>query len=198
MVCVCVYSVPWTLRSTSLERLVAVCRRWRTSVWAWCQSTRAWTASYSSAKLLQPSCRYLQPLSFFLLFFLVEAALESSRKPEDSVVGPVLPFLVFFGKRQGKPPKKQGFLIPTEPLKSLEKERKTLKKTRNSSQGKNTRNSQKARKGRTGPGTQFSETGRNGFGEYGFKHRAQWVFLAHREPPRSEVSEFPWKPNLLK
>ena len=63
---------------------------------------------------------------------------------------PVLPFLVFLEKRQGKPPKKQGLFIPTEPLKSLEKKRKTLKKTRNSSQGKKTRNSQKTRKGRTG------------------------------------------------
>ena len=42
----------------------------------------------------------------------------------------------FFGKRQEKPPKKQGFFIPSEPLKSVEKKGKTLKKKRNSSQGK--------------------------------------------------------------
>ena len=45
-------------------------------------------------------------------------------------------FPVFFGKRHGQPPKKQGFFSPTGPLKSLEKKGKTLKKTRNSSQGK--------------------------------------------------------------
>ena len=58
--------------------------------------------------------------------------------------------LFFLGKRQGKPPKKQGFLIPTEPLKSLEKKGKTVKKTRKSSEGEKTRNSKKTRKGRTG------------------------------------------------
>ena len=58
-------------------------------------------------------------------------------------------FPCFFGKRQGKPPKKQGFFIPTEPLKSLEKKGKTVKKTRKSSQGEKTRNSKKTRKGRT-------------------------------------------------
>ena len=42
-------------------------------------------------------------------------------------------FPCFLGKRQGKPPKKQGFFIPTEPLKSLEKKGKTLEKTRKSS-----------------------------------------------------------------
>ena len=52
-------------------------------------------------------------------------------------------FPCFFGKTRGKPPKKQGFFIPTEPLKSLEKKGKTLKKTRNSSQGKKTRKSKK-------------------------------------------------------
>ena len=36
---------------------------------------------------------------------------------------PALSFLsLFFGKRQGKPPKKQGFFIPTEPLKGEEGE----------------------------------------------------------------------------
>ena len=37
-------------------------------------------------------------------------------------------FPCFFRKRQGKPAKKQGIFIPTEPLKSLEKKRKTLQK----------------------------------------------------------------------
>ena len=61
---------------------------------------------------------------------------------------PVLPFLVFFffakKNNQGKSPKKkQGFFIPTEPLKSLERKGKTLKKTRNSLIPKKTRNSKK-------------------------------------------------------
>ena len=43
---------------------------------------------------------------------------------------------LFFGKNARKTSKKQGFFIPTEPLKSLEKKGKTLKKTRKSSQGK--------------------------------------------------------------
>ena len=45
-------------------------------------------------------------------------------------------FPCFFGKSQGKSPKRQGFFIPTEPLKSLERKGKILKKTRNSLQGK--------------------------------------------------------------
>ena len=40
---------------------------------------------------------------------------------------PVLPFLVFLENCR-KTPKKQGFFIPAEPLKSLEKKGKTLKK----------------------------------------------------------------------
>ena len=45
---------------------------------------------------------------------------------------PDLPFLVFFvEKTQGKPPKIQGFCISSEPLKSLEKKGKTVKKMRN-------------------------------------------------------------------
>ena len=43
---------------------------------------------------------------------------------------PVLPFLVFLEKGRENPPKKQGFFIPTEPLKSLEKKGKTLKKNK--------------------------------------------------------------------
>ena len=59
--------------------------------------------------------------------------------------------LFFFGKKARKPPKKQGFFIPTEPLKSLQKKGKNArKKTRNFSQGRKTRNSKKTRKGRTG------------------------------------------------
>ena len=60
-------------------------------------------------------------------------------------------FPCFFGKMPGKPPKKQGFFIPTEPLKSLEKKGKTLKKTRNSSHGKKQGiPKKKTRKGRRG------------------------------------------------
>ena len=53
-------------------------------------------------------------------------------RPADSL------FFFFFKKKkkgQVHHQKKQGFFIPTEPLKSLEKKGKTLKKTRNSSQG---------------------------------------------------------------
>ena len=42
-------------------------------------------------------------------------------------------FPCFLRNRQRKPPKKQGFFIPTEPLKSLEKKGKKLEKTRKSS-----------------------------------------------------------------
>ena len=62
--------------------------------------------------------------------------LPSRKRFEKSENYPVLPFLVFFGKWAGKPPKKQGFFIFTKPLKTLEKKGKTLNKTRNSSQGK--------------------------------------------------------------
>ena len=53
-----------------------------------------------------------------------------------TITFPLLPFLVFFGTWHGKPPKKQGSSIPAEPVKSLEKKGKRLRKTRNSSQGK--------------------------------------------------------------
>ena len=57
----------------------------------------------------------------------------------------------FGGKWPEKPPTKQGFAIPTEPLKSLEKKGKTLKKTRNFSQGrKKTRNSKRNMERKTG------------------------------------------------
>ena len=51
--------------------------------------------------------------------------------------------LFFWGKRHGKPPKKQGFSIPTEPLKSLEKKGKTVEKHNKFLAGKKTRNSKK-------------------------------------------------------
>ena len=53
----------------------------------------------------------------------------------------LLSLFFFSGKWQGKSPKRQGSFIPTEPLKSLEKKGRTLKKTRNSSQGYKRRNS---------------------------------------------------------
>ena len=56
---------------------------------------------------------------------------------------PVLPFLGFLEKGRENPPKKQGFFIPTEPLKFLEKKGKTLKITRNSSQGLKNKDFQK-------------------------------------------------------
>ena len=51
-----------------------------------------------------------------------------------NVYHPVLPLLVFFRNRARKAHQKRIFM-PTEPLKSLEKKRKTFKKTRTSSQG---------------------------------------------------------------
>ena len=63
---------------------------------------------------------------------------------------PDLLFLVFFWKWQGKPPKKQGFFIVAEPLKSLGKKGKTRKKARNSLERKKARKSKKARKRRLG------------------------------------------------
>ena len=61
-------------------------------------------------------------------------------------------FPCFFGKRRGKPPKKQGFFIPTETLKSQEKKRKNAQKnkeilTREKKQGIPKK---RTRKGRTG------------------------------------------------
>ena len=52
-----------------------------------------------------------------------------------SVLCPVLPFLVFLEKGK-KTTKKTRIFIPSELLKSVEKKGKTLKKKRNSSQGK--------------------------------------------------------------
>ena len=61
------------------------------------------------------------------------SAIRDPKPPEPLT----LSFLsLLFWKMARKTPKKQGFFIPTEPLKSLEKKGKTLKKTRNSSQGK--------------------------------------------------------------
>ena len=57
----------------------------------------------------------------------------------------------FLGERQGRPRKEQGFFIPTEPLKSLEKKGRRPEKTRKSSQGEKTRNSKK-KQGEEGQG----------------------------------------------
>ena len=67
-------------------------------------------------------------------------------------------FPIFFGKRQGKSSKKRGLFIAAEPLKSLEKKGKTLKKQkkrRKSPQGEkqgipNNNKKKRLRKGRTG------------------------------------------------
>ena len=62
--------------------------------------------------------------------------------------------LFFFGEMPGKPPKKQGFFIAAEPLKSLEKKGKTPKKTRNSSHGK--KQGIQKKKGKEGEGSNCS------------------------------------------
>ena len=59
-------------------------------------------------------------------------------------------FPCLFGKRQGKPPRKQGFLMLAEPLKSLRMKGKPLKIARNSLKRKKARKSKKARKRRLG------------------------------------------------
>ena len=64
---------------------------------------------------------------------------------------PVLPFLVFW-KMPGKPAKKQGFFVPAEPLKSLEKKGKKLKKNKEFLAREKTRNSKKTKEGE---GTDF-------------------------------------------
>ena len=56
--------------------------------------------------------------------------LQSFSKFGRATPYPDLLFLAFSGKRQGKPPKKQGFSVSSEPLKSLQKEGKTLKKSK--------------------------------------------------------------------
>ena len=59
-------------------------------------------------------------------------------------------FPCLFGKQQGKPPKRQGFLLLAEPRKSLGKKGKTLKIARHSSKRKKARKTKKARKRRLG------------------------------------------------
>ena len=56
------------------------------------------------------------------------------------------------GKRSGKPPKKQGFFIPTEHPKSLEKKGKTVKKARKSSQKRRKRQGIQTKQGKEGQG----------------------------------------------
>ena len=75
---------------------------------------------------------------------------ETLRILSSLILGPSPDLLCFFGKRQGKPPKKQGFFIVAEPLKSLGKKGKTRKKARNSLERQKARKSKKARKRRLG------------------------------------------------
>ena len=58
----------------------------------------------------------------FRIFRVFQTVLRVELKPCPSFP------CFFFGKRPAKPPKKQGFFIPTEPPKSLEKKGKMLKK----------------------------------------------------------------------
>ena len=61
---------------------------------------------------------------------------------------PDLPFLAFSEKGKENHPKKQGFFHYAEPLKSLGKKGKTLKKARKFLATKKARKSKKTRKGR--------------------------------------------------
>ena len=63
---------------------------------------------------------------FSLLFF--SCLWKKNKQIHSDRWLPCPSFPCFLWKRQGKPPKKQGFFIPTEPLKSLEKKGKTLTK----------------------------------------------------------------------
>ena len=74
-----------------------------------------------------------------------------------------LSFLWFFWKKARKTTQKNGFFIPTEPLKSLEKKGKTLEKTRNSSllRGRKQGIPQKTRKARTGDCNTYTTNGTN-------------------------------------
>ena len=58
-------------------------------------------------------------------------------KPSRSLPCPSFPCFFFWEKAKENHQKKQGFFIPSEPLISLEKKGKPLRKTRNSPQGKN-------------------------------------------------------------
>ena len=66
---------------------------------------------------------------------------------------PDLPFLASFGKSKENHPKKQGIFLHAEPLNSLGKKGKTLKKARKFLATKKARKSKKKqlRKGRSGP-----------------------------------------------
>ena len=79
---------------------------------------------------LKTSAKRFGGIWVIALIFLSLLFLETARKPSKK--------------------KKQGFFILSEPLKSLRRKGKTLKKARNSLERKKARNSQKARKGRSG------------------------------------------------
>ena len=55
-------------------------------------------------------------------------SLALAHRNRSGVSNPVLHFLAFFGKRQGKPQKKQGFFIPTEPPNPWKRREKRSKK----------------------------------------------------------------------
>ena len=98
---------------------------------------------------------------------------------------------LFFWKNERKTTKKKkGFFIPTEPLKSLEKKGKTLKKSRNSSQGNKKRKSPKTkeRKDRAEP---FLEPSRNQSREPATKFRGFEKGLADRGGWRKEILPIP-------
>ena len=72
---------------------------------------------------------------------------------------PCSSFPCFFGKRQGKPPKRQGFFLSSEPLKSLGKKGKTRKKARNCLEWKKARKSKKQGKEDQGVAIQWARRG---------------------------------------
>ena len=88
----------------------------------------------------------------------------------------------FFWKRQGKPPKKQGFFIPTEPLKIPGKEGKNARKNKEFLAGEKNKEFQKTRKGRTGRfffvSVQSNRKGRfgSGFGSWKTVRRFRFRF----------------------
>ena len=96
-----------------------------------------------------------------------------------------LSLLTFLGKSLENHRKKQGFLLSSEPLKSLRKKGKTLKKARKFVATKKARKSKKAMKGRSGFLYFLNRGGVSTFGE-GFDSSASPEGSQLFTPPRSD------------
>ena len=83
-----------------------------------------------------------------LVFFGLSAMMAPFNRVWAQLPGSSFPCA--FGKRRGKPPKKQGFFILAETLKSLGKKGKTRKKSKEFLGKEKSREIKKARKRRSG------------------------------------------------